>query len=69
MFKLKGEKAEIPDMYLGASIQKVETAYVTKFWMMSAEKYVKAAVENVKLNLEMSNCMLPSYCDKPMADT
>ena len=30
MFKLKGDKAEVPDMYLGASIQKVETADGTK---------------------------------------
>ena len=26
LFKLKGGKAEVPDMYLGAPIQKVETA-------------------------------------------
>ena len=26
VFNLKGDKAEVPDMYLGASIQKVETA-------------------------------------------
>ena len=26
VFKLKGDKAEVPDMYLGTSIQKVETA-------------------------------------------
>ena len=28
--KLKGDKAEVPDMYLGASIQKVETADSTE---------------------------------------
>ena len=44
VFKLKGDKAEVPDMYLGASIQKVETADGTDCRMMSAEKYVKAAV-------------------------
>ena len=44
LFKLKGEKSELPDMYLGASIQKVETADGTECWMMYAEKYVKAAV-------------------------
>ena len=44
VFKLKGDKAELPDMYLGASIHKVETADGTECWMMSAEKYVKAAV-------------------------
>ena len=36
VFKLKGDKAEVPNMYLGALIQKVETADGTKFWMMSA---------------------------------
>ena len=51
VFKLKGDKGEVPDMYLGALIQKVETAYVTECWMMSAEKYVKDAVENAELKL------------------
>ena len=44
LFKLKGDKAEVPDMYLGASIQKVETADGTECWMMSADKYIKTAV-------------------------
>ena len=44
VFKLKGDKAEVPDMYLGASIHKVKTENVAECWMMSAEKYVKAAV-------------------------
>ena len=46
VFKLKGDKAELPDMYIGASMQKVETADGKKCWMMSAEKYIKASVEN-----------------------
>ena len=46
MFKLKGDKAEVPAMYLGASIQKVETADGMECWMMSEAKYVKAAVDN-----------------------
>ena len=41
LFKLKGEKAEVPDMYVGASIQKVETADSTECWMIFAEKHVK----------------------------
>ena len=47
VFKLKSDKAEVPDMYLGESIQKVETVDGTECWMMSEEKYVKADVENV----------------------
>ena len=32
VFKLKGEKAEVPDMYLGASIQKVKTLDGIECW-------------------------------------
>ena len=47
VFKLKDENSEVPDMYLGASIQKVETSDGTECWMMSEDKYIKAAMENV----------------------
>ena len=47
LFKLKGDKAEVPDMYLGVLIQKVETVNGMECWMMYAEQYVKASVENV----------------------
>ena len=56
-------------MYLGASIQKVENADGTEYWMMYAEKYVKADVENVELKLAKINCRLPSRCDNPMSTT
>ena len=67
VFKLKGDKAEVPDMYLGASIKKVETADGTEFWIMYAEKYIKAAVDNFKIKLAKSNCRLTFCCDTPMA--
>ena len=44
VFKLKGDKADVTDMYLGALIHKVETADGKECWVMSAEKYVKATV-------------------------
>ena len=66
VFKLKGDKAEPPDMYLGASLQKVETADGTSCWSMSSEKYVRAAVDNLEARLAKSNCRLPSKCDTPM---
>ena len=61
VFKFKGDKSEVPDMYLCASIHKVETVDGTECGVMSADKYVKAAVENVELNLAKSNCRLPSH--------
>ena len=69
VFELKGDKAEVPDMYLSSSIQKVETADGTECWMISAEKYVNVAVENVELKLTKSNCRPPSRCNTPMATT
>ena len=56
-------------MYLGALINKVETADGTECWMISAEKYVKADVDNVKLKLSKSNCSLTSCCNAPMTNT
>ena len=53
-------------MYVGTLIQKVETADGTECWMMSAEKYVKAAVENVEIQLAKSNYRLTSRCDISM---
>ena len=37
--------------------------------MMSAEKYVKADLENVELKLSKSNCSIPSRCDTPISTT
>ena len=38
-------------MYLGASLEKVETKGGIKCWSMSAKKYVKAAVGNLEETL------------------
>ena len=69
VFKVKGDKAEPPYMYLGASLQRVETASGEKCWDMSSEKYVRAAVIIVEESLSNSECRLPSKCDTPMATT
>ena len=52
VFKLKGDKSELPDMYLGASLEEIETKGGTQGWSMSAKKYVRAAV--VKLEATLS---------------
>ena len=65
VFKLKGDKAEIPEMYLGASLNQVNTPSGTKCWSMSSEKYVKAAIDNVEENLKKKNEKLPNKCPTP----
>ena len=67
VFKLKGDKAEIPDMYLGAGIEKVTTASGTKCWTMTSEKYVKTAVANVEMKLAEDKQRLPSNCKTPFS--
>ena len=67
LFKLKGNKAEKPDMYLGTLLSELETADGTKFWTMLSEKYVKAAIENIEARLSKSDLRLPNRCDTPMS--
>ena len=61
IFKLKDDKIEPPDMYLGATLSVMEDNGV-QGWCMTSDKYVKAAVENVELELARVNQRLPSRC-------
>ena len=60
MFKLKDDKAEPPDIYLGATLEQVETQGGTKCWSMSSEQYVKAAVTNLEATLSKQDMRLPT---------
>ena len=66
VFKLKGDKAEKPDMYLGGSIATAITDQGTPCWTLSSEKYVSSAVANVEETLSKSNLRLPSGSKTPM---
>ena len=52
-------------MYLGATLSVMEDNGV-QGWCMASDKYVKAAVENVELELARVNQRLPSRCKTPM---
>ena len=65
MFKLKGDRAEKSDMYLGAQVTEVQTDNGTKCWSLSSEKYLKASVNNVEATLRINNSKLPSNCPAP----
>ena len=65
VFKLKNDKAEKPDMYLGAQIEEVKTSEGTKCWTMSSSKYLKAAIANVEEKLTREGLQLPTRCDTP----
>ena len=66
VFKLKDEKAEVPDVYLGATLSQVETETGTKCWLMSSEKYVKVSIDSLESKLGKSDMHLPK-CRTPLS--
>ena len=66
VFKLKGDKAEKPEVCLGGSIATATTDQGTSCWTLSSEKCVNSAVANVEENLAKSNLRLPSDCKTPL---
>ena len=65
IFKLKDDRIEPPDMYLGAMLSVMEDDGI-QGWCMSSDKYVKAAVENVEQELARVSQRLPTKCRTPM---
>jgi Reverse transcriptase (RNA-dependent DNA polymerase) len=65
IFKLKDDKIEEPDMYLGAQLNKM-TVKGVECWTMSAEKYVDASVKNVEESLAVQGLRLPTKCFTPL---
>ena len=65
IFKLKDDRIEPPDMYLGATLSVMEDDGI-QGWCMSSDKYVKAAVKNVEQELARVSQRLPSKCRAPM---
>ena len=67
VFKLKEDKAEVPDVYLGATLEQVTTDSDVRCWTMSSVKYLKAAIANVEESLAKRNLKLPGKCSTPMS--
>ena len=66
VFNLKDDKAEVTDVYLGATLSQVETETGTKCWSMSSKNYVKATIDNLESKLRKSDIHLPK-CRTPMS--
>jgi hypothetical protein len=65
-FKLKDDKIEEPEIYLGAQLGKMVVDEV-ECWTMSAEKYVVASVKNVEESLSKRGLRLPTKCYTPLS--
>jgi hypothetical protein len=66
VFKLKDDKVEPPEMYLGARLQK-KVMNGTDCWTMTSDDYVKTAIRNLEERLAKSGDFLPTRCDTPLA--
>ena len=65
-FKLKNDKIEAPDYYLGAKLQS-KSINGKMCWTITSQEYVKAAVKNVEESLKGTRRRLPTAnIDTPM---
>ena len=67
-FTLKGDKVEIPDSYLGASLSMIDNVHGDQCWAMSSDKYCDALVTNVEDALKKKDLKLPSKCVTPFSN-
>ena len=67
-FKLKDDKIEEPEMYLGAELTKMHNETNKECWAMSSDKYCAAAVTNVTEVLNKKGLRLPSKCFTPLSN-
>ena len=54
LYRLK-DKAEAPDRYLGANIDKVQTADGNEMWSMTSHEYLSSAIKNLEEELQKEN--------------
>ncbi len=64
-FRLKDDRIERPETYLGAQLSQKVIGGV-ECWTMTSQQYVKAAIANVEAKLGKSRQRLPSRCVTPM---
>jgi hypothetical protein len=68
-FKLKNDRIEPPEFYLGAKLQE-KTMNGYKCWTVTSQDYVKAAVKNVEATIKGTRRRLPTTnIDTPMNTT
>ena len=66
-FKLKDDKVDAPEIYLGAELSQMTNEDGKYCWAMSADKYCQAAVNNVEQVLRKKSRKLPTRCVTPMS--
>ena len=65
-FKLKHDKVEPPEYYLGASLSKFNNDDGDECWAMDSNMYCASAVKNVEDMLNKKGVKLPAKCKTPL---
>ena len=65
-FKLKDDKIDEPEDYLGTTLENMILSEGSECWSMSSLKYVKAALKNVEETLEKYEKRLKGRCVEPL---
>ena len=65
-FKLKDDKMDEPDMYLGGSLSKIDNVEGHECWAMSSDKYCAAMVTNIEETMNKKGVRLQSKCVTPL---
>ena len=66
VFKLKGDRAETPKMYLGCSLALKDNGSGKKCWTMSSHEYVKQSIMVIEEKLSKKGRHLPKRCITPL---
>ena len=66
-FRLKDDKFETPENYLGATISQLDNEQGDLCWAMSSNKYCEALVKNIEDVLQKKGLRLPSNCKSPLS--
>ena len=66
VFKLKGDKAVPPEMYLGCSLSVKVNDEGKNCWAMSSQEYVKQAILVIEEKLKRKGKVIPRRCPTPL---
>ena len=66
-FKLKDDKMDPPDTYLGGDLSKMDNIQGEECWAMSSDRYCAAMVNNVEETLKKKGLRLPSKSNAPLS--
>ena len=66
VFKLKGNKADIPKMYLGCSLAKKKNETGKDCWSISSHDYIKQSIVTIEDKLKRIGKFLPKRCGAPL---